>query len=63
MEDASYLKSLWHVCALFFGRGNLNKFLLALFRLIVAVLKSFILIKGGGRGLARGEENAFYSDY
>ena len=51
------------MCALFFGRGNLNKFLLALFRLIVAVLKSFILIKGGGRVLARGEENACYSDY
>ena len=51
------------MCALFFGRGNLNKFLLALFRLIVAVLKSFILIKGGGRGLAGGQENAFYLDY
>ena len=31
--------------------------------MIVVVLKSFILIKGGGRGLARGEESAFSSDY
>ena len=49
--------------ALFFGRGNLKKFLSAFFRLRIAVLKSFILIKGGGRGLTRGEENDFYSDY
>ena len=45
---------------IFFGRRNFNKFMLALFRLVVAVLKSFILIKGGGRALARGEENTFF---
>ena len=53
------LKAFDTCMAFFFGRGNLNKFLLVLFRLVVAVLKSFILINGGGRALASGEENAF----